>query len=338
MVFENFYVSVPYSCKSLVALSASVYPRPDWNLIISNHPQFKTPTITEVLRDRGYRTCYAHSGYWSWRSRDKFLESRVDTLIDAEHLLEQRISSWGVADRAMFQASLDWIDADPDKPFFLLAYTIETHHPYATPNHPKKFDVPDAEMADYLNAIRATDEHIAWLMEELTRRDLLDDTLVVVTSDHGESFGQHNQRMHNFGVYESTVHIPLVMIHPSLKNLPRRVANVREQIDVAPTILDLLDVPSPAVWQGRNLFREGEERPAYFFCVGNYVALGLRDGDWKYQFYVDTGQEELFNLAADPGENHNLAAGHRERCTGYRHKVAGMAHYQRRFLAEQGSP
>jgi len=338
VVFEDFYVTVPYSCKSIVSLSASVYERIDWKLIVERSPQFSVPTITEVLSQQGFRTCYAHSGYWSWRNRSRFFQSRVGDLIDADQLPEKRLSSWGVKDRPMFQATLDWIDADPNKPFFLLAYTLETHHPYATPSEPIDFDVEDEELNSYLNAIRATDENIAWYLDELAKRKLLDDTLIVLTADHGEAFGQHNQRSHNFGVYEPNVHIPLVMIHPSLKDLPRRVSGPREQIDLAPTVLDMLGHKSPGVWQGRNLFRPDDGRPAYFYCVGNFVVLGLRDGRYKYHYYVDSGLEELFDLEADPREQKNLASQHAERCSDYRKRVGGLARYQRRFLAEHGSP
>jgi arylsulfatase A-like enzyme len=338
VVFENLYVTVPYSCKSIVALSSSVYERLDWKLAVMDSPEFAVPTITEVLHKQGYRTCYAHSGYWSWRNRDRFFQGRVGTLLDAEQMPEQKINSWGVKDQAMFQATLDWIDADPGKPFFLLAYTIETHHPYCVPAEPMKFDVADEEEQAYLNAIRATDEYIAWYVKELEKRRLLDDTLIVITADHGEAFGQHNQRSHNFGVYEPNVHIPLVMLHPSLKKLPRRVEVPREQIDLAPTVLDMLGYKSPGVWQGRNLFRPDDGRPAYFYCVGNFVVLGLRDGAYKYHFYVDSGQEELFDVKADPREEKNIAAAHPDRCRDYQRRVGGLARFQRAFLAEHGSP
>jgi phosphoglycerol transferase MdoB-like AlkP superfamily enzyme len=338
VVFDNFYVTAPYSCKSIVALSASVYERLDWKLVVQHSPEFSIPTITEVLRRHDYRTCYAHSGYWSWRNRDRFLKDRVDDLVDAAQIPGPSTSSWGKTDKAMFQATLDWIDADPQQPFFLLAFTIETHHPYATPAEPIAFDVEDKELHAYLNAIRAADEYIAWFLKELEQRRLLDDTLIIITGDNGEAFGQHNQRTHNFGVYDCNVHLPLVMLHPSLKNMPRRAHGPREQIDLAPTVLDFLGIKSPGVWQGRNLFRPDDDRPAYFYCVGNSVVVGLRHGPYKYHFYVDSGLEELFDVGADPREAINLALQHPERCRDYRRRVGGLARYQRRFLAEHGSP
>jgi arylsulfatase A-like enzyme len=337
VVFENVYVQVPNSCKSLVSLTASVYPLPDWKLICQDEPGFAVPTVAEVLSQQGYRTCFLHSGYWAWRGRDAFLRQRgVQTLIDAEDMPEHRINSWGVSDQAMFDRALNWIDANSGDPFFLLAYTIETHHPYAAPKHPRRFDVDDAELNAYLNALRATDERIAWFVDELARRGLEEDTLIVVTTDHGESFGQHNQREHMFGVYQPNVHIPLVLMHPCLKDTPRRIHGVREQIDLAPTVLALLGYDIPPQWQGQNLFRRQQGRPAYFMCVGNSVVLGLRDENLKYHYYVDDGSEELFDLSTDPGEQRNLAPLHPQRCASYRKRVAGLVQYQRRFLAKHG--
>src|SRR6185503_5542699 len=218
---------------------------------------------------------------------------------------------WGVADRAMFQATLDWIDADRSRPFFALAYTIETHHPYVAREPLRDFGVGHEDFNRYLNALRATDETIGWLMDELKRRGLEDSTLVAITADHGESFGQHNQRIHSFSVYESAVHVPLVLLHPSLRDeQPPRVADVARHIDIVPTLLDSLGIEAPADWQGRSLLRPedrgagfqpagkpdaGPGRSAYFFATGNQVILGLRDGPYKYHYHLSTGHEELFD-------------------------------------------
>jgi arylsulfatase A-like enzyme len=162
---------------------------------------------------------------------------------------------------------------------------------------------------------------------------------VAVSADHGESFGQHNQRIHSFSVYEQAVHVPLVLLHPSLRGeQPARVADVAQHIDLAPTFLDALGIEAPADWQGRSLLRRtGEDRRAYFVATGNQVVLGLRDGGYKYHYYLADGREELFNLAADPGEMHNLAGKEGDRCSVYKRKLGGLVSYQRRFLAEHAA-
>jgi arylsulfatase A-like enzyme len=237
-----------------------------------------------------------------------------------------------------------------------MAYTIETHHPYVAREPLRDFGVSDPDFNRYLNSLQAADETIGWVMGELRRRGLEDSTLVAVTSDHGESFGQHNQRIHSFSVYESAVHVPLVLLHPELREeQPPRIADVAGHIDVAPTLLAALGIDAPADWQGRSLLRSAGFQPAqigevgavddsleacatdrriYFFATGNQVILGLRDGPFKYHYHLSTGHEELFELPSDPGEMHNLAAEQPDRCAAYKRKLGGFVSYQRRFMAE----
>ena len=342
LVFDNFYVQTPNSCKSLVSLTASVVPRLDWWLIVRDFPHFNVPTIAQVLGERGYRSCFAHSGYWSWKGRDGYLAARGGpTLIDAASLTEsgraQPLNSWGVADAPMFQAVLDWIDQQPAQPFFALAYTIETHHPYVAPPPLVEFQTSDEKHQRYLNAVRNADQQIAWLMEQLAARGLADDTLVVITADHGESFGQHNQTVHSFSVYESAVHVPLVLLNPALKNVrQRRLSQVRQQIDLPYTLVTLLGCRPPASWQGQDLFA-AEDRRAYFYSTGNNVACGLREGQYKYHFYIDSGHEELFDVLADPDELKNLAEEHPQQCDEYRRRWGGLIQHQPTFLRRHGA-
>ena len=238
----------------------------------------------------------------------------------------------------MFRSGLHWIDQAPDRPFHLLFWTIETHHPYVSPASARDFGVDDPELGRYLNALRAADETIGWLIDELRARGLDQDTLLAVTGDHGEVFGQHGQRVHSFGVYEENVHVPLVLLHPALKSLPRRDAHVAQQIDIPATLAGLLGCNRPASWQGRHLLDEGPRDRAYFYSLGNEVILGLRDGRFKYHYYVTSGFEELFDLSADSDEQRNLAPQYQAQCAEYRRKAAGLAVHQRRFLAEHGSP
>lgn len=337
VVFDNVYAQAASSCKSLVALTNSVYPRPDWLLIVRDHPQFDIVSLPQVLRNAGYRTCYAHAGYWSWQKRDRFLRARgVDHLVDASDHPGSEVNSWGISDQTMYQDVLDWIDADRDgKPFFAFAYTIETHHPYNAPQEHHDFGVKDEELGRYLESVRGADAKIAWLMAELEKRGLADSTLVAVTADHGESFGQHNLRTHSFGVYEQAVHVPLVLLHRGLREQPRRNATVGRHIDIAPTLLDVLNVPAPAEWQGTSLFRPRDAR-AYFLSVGNEVVLGLRDGRYKYHYYIDDLRDELFDVEADPREEHNLADDEPARVRDYRSRLGGWVTYQREFLARHG--
>jgi len=340
VVFENFYVQAPNSCKSLLSLSSSLYPRPDRHRMMRGPVELQVPLLPDVLKENGYRTCYIHSGYWSWRNRDAFLKYHgIDALLDAQHMPFTKLdNSWGVDDRVMFQRALDWVDAGgKEQPFFLLAYTIDTHHPYVSPEEPIDFGVKNPNHGRYLNAIRQTDTNMAWLMQQLEERGLADSTLILFTADHGEAFGQHNLSVHGFSTYEPEVHVPLVMLHPSLKNWPRRDKQVRQQIDVAPTVLDMLGIEKPQQWQGQSFLDEQTHDRAYFFSTGYQTKLGVRQGDWKYCYYVDTGFDELFYMPDDPRETKNLAAEHIELCNSLRQRVGALVSYQRRFLLDHST-
>ena len=232
VVFDNFYVQCPYSCKSLVSITTGVYPRCDWQLIVRDNPQLQVPILGEWLaKQAGYRSCYLHAGFWSWKYRDQYFGRHPDsTLIDAETLPGPFVNSWGVTDDAMYEAALDWV-AEDDRPFFLMAFTIETHHPYVAGPDPLPLAPPEDEddaasqmYNRYLNAIRNADRKIVHMLEELKKRKLDESTLVVILGDHGEFFGQHNMWLHGYGIYDTAVHVPLIMIHPSLQQFPRRMA------------------------------------------------------------------------------------------------------------------
>jgi phosphoglycerol transferase MdoB-like AlkP superfamily enzyme len=342
LVFENIYAQAACSCNGLVCLTASTLPRPDWFLIVRDNPGFDVPTIAQALAGYGYRSCFAHSGYWSWKQRDRFLKERgADVLIDAADHPEDKASSWGMHDRIMYRGVLDFIDAsraaEPDQPYFVFAYTLDTHHPYLAVDDPYDFGVDDPELARYLNAIRAADTEIGRFIDELTRRGLADSTLVAVTADHGESFGQHGQTLHSFSLYEQAVHVPLVLLYPGFRSPGRREAVVGQHVDIAPTLLSLMGIDAPVEWQGRDLLAAERSPRAYFCSAGNEIVLGLRDGPYKYHYYVAGQRDELFDLEADPEEDHDLAAQQPQRCLGYRRRVAGFVEHQREFLARHGA-
>lgn len=338
MVLENVYAHAASSPKVLVALTASVMPRVDWKLITRDSQDFDVPLLPQVLAERDYRTCYLHSGYWSWKNRDEFLLRRgVDRLVDADNLAAPDVFSWGVSDDGLFDATLAWIDEDHHRPFHALLWTIETHHPYIAGDRPFDFGVDDVELNRYLNAIRNADARIERLMQELERRGLADDTVVAITGDHGEVFGQHGQRVHSFGIYQENVRVPVILLHPSLADRPRRMEDVSQQIDLPATLLGMLHVPRPESWQGRDLLHEGPMSRAYFFSTGNEVLLGLREGNLKYHYHISGGHEELFDLANDPTESQNVAPSYPEKCDEFRRRVGGLVRAQREFLAEHGS-
>lgn len=192
----------------------------------------------------------------------------------------------------------------------------------------------------YDGALRYADAQLARLFDALEARGRLDETLVVVTSDHGDSMGQHrylsgklNHRLffeHSLYLWEETQHVPLIVFDPAVRRLERRTANV-SQVDVAPTVITRLgfDADDFSELPGRDLTRLPEEpRTVYYLTFGRgrpwvwkrsfqeYPKfIGFRSGDVK--FFVDRdrfksadkGRCFLFDLARDPNELDNLCEG-----------------------------
>src|SRR5262249_51877045 len=146
------------------------------------------------------------------------------------------------------------------------------------------------------------DEALGQLLDGLRSRGLDERTLLVITGDHGEAFGQHDG---NFGhvlfLYEENVRVPYLIVAPGLTRRAERVGRVVSLIDMAPTILDLLGVRAPAGNQGRSML-DAETGLALFCTDYSLGLLGLRDGRWKMIHELDSGRDRLFDLEADAAE------------------------------------
>ncbi|MFH1278059.1 MAG: sulfatase [Candidatus Eisenbacteria bacterium] len=169
----------------------------------------------------------------------------------------------------------------------------------------------DFLVALYDSEIRFLDGKIGELLETMERRGLLENTLVIVTADHGEEFLDHGLLRHGFQLYEETVRIPLVIGGPGLPGEFRgaRRGEGAGLVDVAPTILAACGLGAPP-GGGRNLLRAPEEGERLLAGSTFYRGLERRyaaQGDRKLILDDARGTAELYDLAADPGEGRNHA-------------------------------
>ena len=233
-----------------------------------------------------------------------------------------------ITDRA-----LDWIRGTGE-PFFCWVHYMDVHHPYVPrPSYAAEMGVdldigereairlrrkmlerPDDVTAEerqvlvdlYDAEIRYADEQIGRLVE--TVRGTAPETAFLCTSDHGEEFYEHGGYSHNPSMYDEVIHVPLVLSGPDVGSARPDVEV--ELLDVAPTVHDLAGVDSPATYRGRSVLDRVEtgESAAAISETENADGLRLsirRDG-WKYIWDQGEGTEELYDLAADPGEHENV--------------------------------
>jgi arylsulfatase A-like enzyme len=295
---------------------------------IAPGPSPSDALISEPLHDAGYRTA---AFVQSWVSRPFGFDQGWDLFRHAQETLAQKVPH-----------VLEWIEKNRSDRFFVFLYATDTHYPFLRAHERKnlygtfasRFDFtldaiegvragtlhPSAD--DLANAMAMYDEGIHWadadlapLFAYLERSGLADKTIVVFNADHGEEFDEHGVISHGQTYYDGVVRTPLVIAAPGMTRPGQAVPELVQNLDIAPTLLDMVGVERPRGWSGRSLkpALSGEPGPspqpraafsegAWTFWIGS-----VTEDDRK--FILVTPQERLlFDVAKDPGETTNLAA------------------------------
>ncbi len=272
------------------------------------------PTLAERLGGEGLATAAFVSAF--------VLERRFGTARGFDHYddaLGVQLDDIGVASRpagATVDAALAWLEDAPER-FFLWLHLYDPHAPYEPPepHGTRQLGQP------YLGEIAYADAELGRLLAALEARFDDGGTLVVVTSDHGESLGEHGEPTHAFGVYDATQRVPLLLAGPKVP-AGRVVEPVVRLADVTPTVLELFGLPPLAEQSGASLLPllAGDAEPAPRVAwvetlatqldMGWSPLLGVRTARHKY---VRAPRPELYDLAGDPNETRNLAAEQPER-------------------------
>jgi choline-sulfatase len=273
------------------------------------------PTLAETLHAAGFRTGAFVSSIVL--SRQSGLHRGFDAYSDAfdagtdDARFLNTIQKRGDGPTAETVAWLEK-EAPSGARLFAWLHLYDPHDPYEPPE-PYASRYADRP---YDGEVAYADDLVGRLDAALGRLGLRDDTLLVVTSDHGEGLGEHGEEVHGFFVYETTLRVPLILRGPGVA-AGTRVPGTAHTIDVLPTVQALLGLAPPARADGRNLApalsggTAPPEAPTYAESLTPLLHYGwsdlraLRDGRFKY---VLAPRPELYDLREDPRELRNLAA------------------------------
>ena len=216
--------------------------------------------------------------------------------------------------------------------WFLMLHYMDPHDPYFP--HPAdgtgyaRIENPRPKLADaarlkalYAGEVSYWDDAFGELMDYMEAEDMLDNTAIVVTSDHGEEFGEHGGFWHGTKLYDEQIRVPLIIRYPRAdKDDARRTRDQVRLLDVAPTLADLAGARHGSRWQGFSMRREyalRQPKDRLALAQADFegqVSSAIRSPDWKYiRNDRSTGErlpragEELFFLRTDAGEVRNLA-------------------------------
>jgi len=334
-VFTNAIVPRPKTTPSMVSMMTGLYPARHGVHRLLQPLRADITTLAEVLKEHDYRTAAFVSNY-VLISELSGLDQGFDLYDDFVTERELNRDFYERHAEESIGLALEWLRANHREPFFLWIHLQDPHGPYRPPSpYDEKFrssetneiapklipayqrlgDLTDANRyIDYYDGeIRYLDKHVGTLIDEISRLNIADDTLVVFTADHGESLGEHRYYFdHGARVYDATVSVPLSLSLPAVMPAAR-ISQQASLIDLFPTVLDLLRIENSYGSDGESLLpvvRGESEHAPYGFIEGFKGLRAVRTEEWKLIFTLD-GQrrvvrKELYDLAADPGEARNI--------------------------------
>ena len=304
------YSTWSLTTKALFSLLCSEQPYPTYKPISYVNPTIPCLTLSEVLHDAGYFTAFISGQDLAYDRQMRFFRHRkLDVIWDERNMPGEspwKAGPWGLDDRQTVQTFFKLVDEKRDAPFFVLMGTVAGHHPFdACQEH---LDNPlNDRVKSYLRALRFADDRVRDVVEGLEARGRLDDTMVVIVSDHGDGHGRHVGR----NVYESVIRVPMAILAPQLGQHSGQIGFTTSHVDIAPTLLSLLGLPVPCTMKGRDLTRDTTPRIALLGGRPPKFQIGISDGPWKYILQEDS-IEMLYHIADDPEERNNLIDAHPE--------------------------
>jgi arylsulfatase A-like enzyme/Flp pilus assembly protein TadD len=337
--FTQAYTPVPVTLPAHAALFTGTFPMATGMHDFSgNKLPASAATLAKVLRDNGYATA-AFIGSAVLDSRfglnqgfDTYFDHFEFSRLDEAHLdqMERR------GDLVMDEA-LRWLKLNPRQPFLLWVHLYDPHDPYRPPEpYASRY-----RARPYDGEIAFDDAQVGRLVAFLKQQVLFDKSVIVVAGDHGEGLGEHGERTHGFFIYNSTLHVPLLMKFPGVA--PRVIADEVSLVDVMPTLLQALKIAVPTSVQGRSLLGQVLGRPAAGrsnLYAESYLPLlhfrwnQLRSLQSRGMKYIDVPRPEIYDTRTDPKERKNLYAARQALGHEMRDRLYGLI---RRFTPAGGA-
>jgi len=362
VVYKNFYSTSSWTLPAHASMFASDTPSNLKTASLFDKLPESALTISEVLGKNGYYTYGFDSNTYvspSWNFSQGFngytVERSNPNVVDAN---------------LIFPHAEKWLQQNKDKKFFLFLHAFEVHDPYCPPepyaskfkgnytgkvncvnlsmileNISKKKVLSTEELNRFVSLydgeISYTDYYLGMFLKKLKDLDIDKKTIVIITSDHGEEFGDHGTwGEHIHTLYNELIHIPLIIKSPTLQ--PGVKLNPVSMVDVAPTILDLVGIKKPVEFKGESVLQDLHNKKIFFELsdtqmqlrnrlavlykaeVGvtprerkdeslDKIKVGVLLNDWKLIRSFNPQMIELYNIKQDPYEKNNLAFDERTR-------------------------
>jgi arylsulfatase A-like enzyme/Flp pilus assembly protein TadD len=310
--FERAYTPVPVTLPSHAAMLTGTYPMLSGiHDFSANKLSPQQVTLATVLKHAGYVTgavvasAVLDSRFGLNQGFDFYYDHFDFSRLEESNLDEMERPGNVVADQA-----LDWLGKNSQKKFFLWMHLYDPHYPYRPPEPYSR----EYASQPYDGEIAFADEQVGRLLRFLKDKGLYQNTVIVLSGDHGESLGEHGEKTHGFFIYNATMHVPLI-VHLPGKSATKTVADPVSLVDLMPTVLAATGLDIPSQVQGRSLLsslrgeKSDRDRILYgetFLPRLHFNWSELRGAENAKYHFIDAPRSELYDLTKDPGELHNL--------------------------------
>jgi hypothetical protein len=300
-VVDNAYVALSHTTKSLVAIHCGMFPTLTISLPETKPGGVRMRCLPHILRSLGYQARFFQSaGNFEHRgqllSNLGYREAFVPTKDVVKNAKRRGYLGWD--EEILVEPLLNHLRTRSG-PTLTTLLTLSTHHPYMAttglPRAPKKVE------ASYRAAALRVDEVIGAALQKARHEGLLDNTLLIITGDHGEAFGHRvGFRQHDLVPYEDVTKIPLFIEGAGVP--PGRISGLRHHIDLLPTILDLLAVPQSGPLPGHSLLAARGHPFVVSSCWYETMCMSLRAGEVSYSFFYGVSPMQAHNVIKDPDQ------------------------------------
>ncbi|MFB0518641.1 MAG: sulfatase [Acidobacteriota bacterium] len=335
ILFQNAISQSSWTLPSHASLLTSKYPSFHGAITSLDKLSSENITLSEILREKGYTTiCFTETG---WLNPAFGLDQGFDVFNSTSGDIKDRV-----------EAVHNWFEWNKHRKFFIFFHTYAIHdyfhnkgeyiQPYASELQKgveegvKIIDlirerdkrIYQSFYQNYINdiydgAIKCTDKYLGELFDAFEASLGSKGYLLILTSDHGEEFGEHGHFHHGMTLYDEMINVPIIIKIPN-SHYTQKIINEQVQlIDIPPTIFDLIDEPIPEFFQGNSLLpivkggSNSERQQIAFSEIDNegYQLICLRTNEYKYIYNIASPRknpsiEELYDLIKDKGETYNL--------------------------------
>ena len=270
LFFNNFYATGTRTDRGLEAITLAIPPTPGRSIVKRIGRESGFASLGQQFNAQGYDSVFLYGGRGYFDNMNAFFGGNGYRIVDQSSVAEADIhfkNAWGMSDEDLYTQAIKEADSDHSagKPFFLQLMTTSNHRPYTYPEG--RIDIPSGD--GRAGAVKYTDYAIGRFLDQARGKPWFDQTVFIFVADHtAGSAGTEDLPVANY-------HIPLLIYAPKFVE-PREFSGLASQIDLAPTLLGLLNMDYVSTFFGRNVLRD-DAAPGRAL-IGNYQHLGLFDG------------------------------------------------------------